>query len=100
MIIYNVTINVDDSIHDEWLAWMRTVHIPDMMKTGMFTEFRLCKILSEDDQGTTYSFQYTCNNMQMFEKYRDEFAPALRKEAAEKFGDKFVAFRTLLEVIE
>lgn len=100
MIIYNVTVNVDDSIHGEWLAWMRSVHIPDMMKTGMFTEYRFCKILSEEDTGTTYSFQYSCENMDMYRKYLDEFAPALREQVKEKFGDKFVAFRTLLEVIE
>ena len=100
MIIYNVTVNVDDSIHDEWLSWMRTVHINDVLNTGMFTNCRLCKILSDDDTGTTYSFQYTCDNMEKYEKYRDEFAPALREQVTEKFGNKFVAFRTLLEVIE
>ena len=100
MIIYNVTVNVDDSIHEEWLVWMKAVHIPDVLRTGMFRECRLCKILSEDDSGTTYSFQYACDNMKMYEKYRDEFAPALRNHVTEKFGDKFVSFRTLLEVIE
>ncbi|HLG34236.1 MAG TPA: DUF4286 family protein [Bacteroidia bacterium] len=100
MIIYNVTVNVDDSIHDEWLKWMKEVHIPDVMKTGMFKEYRLCKVLSDEDSGRTYSFQYVCDNMDMFEKYRNEFSPALRKQVTEKFGDKFVAFRTLLEVIE
>lgn len=100
MIIYNVTVNVDDSIHDEWLAWMTAVHIPDVMNTGMFTGYRLCRILSEQDTGTTYSFQYSCDTMEKYEKYRDEFAPALRNQVTEKFGNKFVAFRTLLEVIE
>lgn len=100
MIIYNVTVNVEDSIHDEWLAWMKSVHIPDVMRTGMFSEYRFCRVLSNADTGRTYSFQYTCESMEKFERYRDEFAPALRNQVTEKFGDKFVAFRTLLEVIE
>lgn len=100
MIIYNVTVNVEESIHDQWLAWMRAVHIPDVLKTGMFTDYRLCKVLSEEDTGLTYSFQYTCNSMELYKKYRDEFAPSLRNQVSEKFGDKFVAFRTLLEVID
>lgn len=100
MIIYNVTVNIEDSIHDEWLKWMRTVHIPDVMRTGMFSECRFCKVLSDEDTGSTYSFQYTCQDMKTYEKYRDTHAPALRNQVAEKFGDKFVAFRTLLEVIE
>jgi len=100
MIIYNVTVNVEDSIHDDWLAWMKSVHIPDVLKTGMFRECRLCKVLSDEDTGATYSFQYLCDTMENYEKYRDEFAQDLRNQVIEKFGDKFVAFRTLLEVIE
>lgn len=100
MIIYNVTVNVDDSIHDEWLKWSREIHIPEVLKTGMFGECRLCKVISSEDTGTTYSFQYTCESKEMYEKYIREFAPALRETVSEKFGDKFIAFRTLLEVIE
>jgi len=100
MIIYNVTVNVEDSIHDEWLAWMKAVHIPDMMNTGMFSEYRLCRVLSEDDTGSTYSFQYACESMEQYDRYINEFAPALRDQVKEKFGDKFIAFRTLLEVID
>lgn len=100
MIIYNVTVNVDDSIHDEWLAWMKQVHIPDVMKTGIFHDYRLCKVLSDEDTGRTYSFQYSCESMEKYERYISDFAPALRQTVSEKFGDKFIAFRTLLEVIE
>jgi hypothetical protein len=100
MIIYNVTVNVEDSIHYEWLEWMKSVHIPDVLNTGMFRECRLCRVLSEEDSGTTYSFQYACDSMEKYGKYRDEFAPALQNQVIEKFGDKFVALRTLLEVIE
>ena len=100
MIIYNVTVNVDDSVHEEWLKWSKEIHIPEVMKTGMFIECRLCKVLSSEDSGATYSFQYSCEGMEKYEKYINEFAPGLRAKVSEKFGDKFVAFRTLLEVIE
>jgi hypothetical protein len=100
MIIYNVTVKIDNSVHDEWLDWMRSVHIKDVMNTGYFTENRMLKILGDDDpDATSYAIQYTCNNMEAFEKYSEIFAPALRAEHSEKFKDKFVAFRTLLEVV-
>jgi hypothetical protein len=100
MIIYNVTVNVEESVHDEWLAWMKSVHIPDVMNTGIFSDYRLCRVLSDEDTGLTYSFQYSCNSMADYEKYLAEFAPALREQVKMKFGDKFIAFRTLLEVVE
>ena len=100
MIIYNVTVNVDDSIHDAWLKWSREIHIPEVLKTGMFSECRLCRVLNAEDSGTTYTFQYSCESLEKYERYIREFAQALRNDVTKKFGDKFVAFRTLLEVIE
>ena len=46
MIIYNVTVNVDEDVLPEWLKWMSRQHIPDVMKTGLFVECKLSKISS------------------------------------------------------
>ena len=99
MIIYNVTVNIENDIHDEWLEWMRTKHIPDVMATGCFTENKICKVLVEEEQGITYSVQYTSAGMNELQEYQRLHAPRLQKEHADKFANKFVAFRTLLEVL-
>lgn len=99
MIIYNVTVNIDQSAHDEWLAWMKKVHIPNVLKTGFFIHNKICKVLVEEESGTTYSVQYTCNDIADYEIYNALHAPLLQLEYQERFGGKFVAFRTLLEVI-
>ena len=99
MIIYNVTINIDDDVHEEWKQWIQKVHIPAVMATGFFLENKLCKILVDEEKGTSYSIQYTCTSMKDYEDYRREYAPRLQKEHADKYADKFVAFRTLLEVV-
>ena len=101
MIIYNVTVNIESSVHDEWIRWMKEVHIPDVMKSGLFLENRMLKVLGDEDSGgTTYAIQYTCRNITDFRKYETEFAPGLRKEHQEKFKDQFVSFRTLLELVD
>ncbi|MEO6883238.1 MAG: DUF4286 family protein [Bacteroidia bacterium] len=99
MIIYNVTINIENEVHDEWLKWMREVHIPDVMKTGCFVENKLCRVLVEEETGTTYSFQYTSKTMDDYLNYKKQHAARLQKDVSEKFANKFVAFRTLLEVL-
>lgn len=99
MIIYSVTINIDSEVHDEWLRWMKEVHMPDVMRTGMFIESRIMKLLNVDDEGTTYAIQYTARNMKDYERYQEEFAPALQAQHTQRYRDKFVAFRSLLEVI-
>lgn len=99
MIQYNVTVNIDPSVHEEWLQWMKEKHIPEVMSTGCFIENKICRLLGHDDQGITYSFQYLCNDMPTYEKYQREFAPALQKDHASRYEGKFVAFRTLLQVV-
>lgn len=99
MIIYNVTVNIENDVREEWLEWMKEKHIPDVMKTGHFLENKICKVLVDEEQGTTYSIQYTCESMETLNNYQQEHSPRLQKEHAEKFANKFVAFRTLLEVL-
>ena len=100
MIIYNVTVNIENDVHDEWLHWMKTIHIPDVMATGFFIENKLCRVLVDEEQGKTYSFQYTSRNMEDLQEYQRLHAPRLQKEVADRYANKFVAFRTLLEIVQ
>lgn len=100
MILYNVTINVDDNSHHKWLEWMQKEHIPAMLSTGLFTGYRICRLLEVEDEGATYSIQYFCKSLVEYNEYKAKHAPRLQKEALDKFRDKFTAFRTLLEVVE
>ena len=100
MIIYNVTVNVESDIHDEWLLWLKEVHIPDVLKTGLFTENKVCRVLGiTEEEGHTYSVQYTCKSMNEYVEYRDNHAQRLQAEYNKRYEGKFVAFRTLLEVV-
>lgn len=99
MLIYNVTSNIDESVHDEWLAWMQETHIPDVLATGKFTEARILKVLVKEEMGgVTYSVQYYTENKETLLQYYQEDAPRLQQDALKKFADKCVSFRTELEV--
>lgn len=100
MIIYNVTVNIDIAVAEEWKQWMNEKHIPDVLNTGCFTEARMTKVIGEEEGGKTYSIQYTCPSQEVLEKYQREFAPALQQEHTDKYSGKFGAFRTLLEVVK
>ncbi|MEC7770898.1 MAG: DUF4286 family protein [Bacteroidota bacterium] len=100
MLIYNVTINIDESVHDQWLDWMKDKHLPDMLATGKFSHAKMVKVLVEEDMGgITYSVQYTTQDRSTLEAYYKEDAERLRADAQKMFPNKFVAFRTELEVI-
>jgi phosphoribosylamine-glycine ligase len=100
MILYNVTINIHESVHNQWMQWMQEKHINEVLATGKFTAARMVKVLVEEEMGgTTYSIQYTTDSKETLQRYYDEDAPRLREEGLRLFGDKMLAFRTELELI-
>lgn len=100
MILYNVTINIHESVHDQWMKWMQEKHINDVLATGKFSSARMVKVLIEEEMGgTTYSIQYFTDSKETLQRYYDEDAPRLREEGLRLFGDKMLAFRTELELI-
>lgn len=102
MIVYNVTVNVDDSIHDAWKNWMQEDHIPQVMQTQCFSHFKMFRLLDRqsDETGTTYAIQYYADTIEKYQSYRELFAPGLQQETLRLWGDAVMAFRTLLESVE
>ncbi|MEH6537017.1 MAG: DUF4286 family protein [Psychroserpens sp.] len=101
MIIYNVTINIDDTAHDQWLDWMKNEHIPQVLGTGKFEKATLSQVLVEEDMGgQTYSIQYRSYSREALDAYYREDADRLRQEGLKKFADKMLAFRTELQIID
>jgi len=99
MYIYNVTINIDESVHDRWLEWMKSEHIPAMLATGKFAKALMTKVMVDEEMGgQTYSVQYTAYSKETLERYYSEDAEKLRAQN-NPFEGKFVAFRTELEII-
>ena len=101
MIIYNVTINVDESIHEDWVNWMQEIHVPEVLATGKFSKAIMSKVLVKEDLGgVTYSIQYTCDSNELLLKYYQEDAQRLRDTVYKKYGNKFGAFRTEMKIVK
>jgi hypothetical protein len=101
MILYNVTVKIEKEIQSDWLLWMQNEHIPDVMATGFFTANKMMRMLDPpDEDGFTYAIQYFCENMETLRRYWQESASALQAAHTERFKGKFVAFRTVMEVLK
>lgn len=100
MYLYNVTLIVDDAAAEEWLAWMQEVHIPLVMATGRFLSSKLLRVVDSPNEGVTYCAQYLAETKAEYDEYQAVHAPALQQELNERFKDRFVAFRTLMEYVD
>ena len=101
MILYNVTVNVEQAIEQEWLQWMQNEHMLDVINTGLFQTAKIFRLLNiEQSEGTsTYAIQYFANSIDDYQTYERDHADALRQESATRFGNRTVAFRTLMEEV-
>ena len=100
MLLYNVTVIVEESAAAEWLQWMNETHIPEVLATGKFVSNRLLKVLDSPNEGVTYCSQYVAETKEDYQDYQANFAPALQAKLQSKFENRFVAFRTLMEFID
>ena len=101
MIIYSVTCLVDDAVKEEWLSWMRNEHLPEVMATGKFLSHEMFEIDPHDvtDTGTSFNIQYRLNTREDLQDYSVNFGPALKEKTLAKYGERVIAFRTVLETI-
>jgi hypothetical protein len=98
MIIYNITVNIGYDAEKEWLRYMKEVHIPAILETGVPTECKILRLLTEiDNEGSTYTTQLSFLTMEDFLAYQTNHQTEFQERHHELFNGKYVSFRTLLE---
>lgn len=100
MIVYNVTVKVDAGIANKWLEWLQTEHITEVIGTGCFTKASILKLLEVDEtEGPTFAIQYFAESKAMYNQYIEKYAGLMRQKSYDKWGDKFIAFRSVMQVV-
>ncbi|MEP7238617.1 MAG: DUF4286 family protein [Ferruginibacter sp.] len=100
MIVYNVTIKVTNAIHNNWLQWLKEEHIPEVLQTACFTHAAILRLLEVDDtEGPTYTAQYFAESKGLYNNYIENHAAIMRQKSFDKWGDQFIAFRSVMQVV-
>jgi hypothetical protein len=99
-IIYNITTKVDSSIANKWLQWMNEQHIKEIIATGCFTHAVVLQLIEVDEtDGLTYAVQYHAENKALYNRYISEFSSEMRQRALDKWGNKIISFRSVLQIV-
>jgi hypothetical protein len=100
MIIYQVEVTVPADLVEQWLDYMTSHHIDDVVNTGMFVDSELHRLTDPAPEGhTVFRVRYTCESKDKLTRYRTEFAPALMADHTRIFGDRVSAMRTVTEQV-
>ncbi|BDD00108.1 DUF4286 family protein [Persicobacter psychrovividus] len=102
MIVYNVTISVEEGIEEAWLKWMKEEHMPEVMATGYFEDHKIFRLMShlKQNEGVTYVCQYFAKSKAILNQYITKSSPALQQKSKAKFGEKALAYRSIMEQVD
>lgn len=101
MFIYNTTYHVEAEVEDNFLIWLREVYIPDVEKSGMLHNPRLCRVLSHREEGSaSISLQWEVESSAVLHRWHIEYGVKLNEQLTAIFKDKIIGIPTLLEVMK
>jgi hypothetical protein len=100
MFVYNLTIKVHESIHTAWLQWLKEVHVPEVLATKCFTKATIVRLLEIDgSESPTYAVQYLAERKAAYNLYIEKYSALLRQKSFGQWSSKFIAFRSLMQVV-
>lgn len=100
MIIYNITTNVSWAVHDSWIEWLVQTHIPGIITTGCFFEYRILRLLEVDDSdGPTYAIQFYASSESDYQRFVFSHSDLFSKEVFNKWGNEVVAFGSVMQLL-
>jgi hypothetical protein len=100
MIAYNITAKVTWAIAEDWLAWQKQEHIPQMLETALIADYKIFRLLEQDEEeGPTFTMQFFFVSWENYDRYIRIFSPALRAESLSRWHDQYIAFRTVMQLV-
>jgi len=99
---YRVSVGVDDDIAEEWLAWMRTIHVPEVLATGCFTGCTFTRQVEPESRGRRQCFllEYGLATLDQFKAYEVRHAARLREAHSARYSGQFEASRSIAILVD
>ena len=99
MILYNITVIVEEGIESDWLNWINDTFVPQALSSNLLVSQRLLKVLDSPNEGVTYCLQFIADKLEDYNRFRDNHAADLLNSHNLKFTNKAVFFSTVMEFI-
>ena len=101
MLIYNTTFHLVDEVEDNFIIWLKEVHIPEVQKQAVLRNPRICKILSHTEPGeSTYALQWEVDSAAELHRWQMDQGSFAKDQVLKIFKEKVLGFETLMRVVE
>ncbi|MEZ5465822.1 MAG: DUF4286 family protein [Lysobacteraceae bacterium] len=95
MIEYEVTLDVETAIADDFLAWLRR-HVDEMLALPGFTHATLHSLDTDDAERRGFCVRYRLTGREALDAYFHDHAERMRAGGIQRFGDTMHASRRIL----
>jgi len=101
MIIYEVNCLVDDAIVEPFKAWLQP-HVAAVLASDGFLSAEVLDLtvderLTARPYSTGFSIRYRIVGQSALDHYLLHLAPVLRRDALDRFGNQYMAYRRVLK---
>lgn len=93
MVVYEITIDLDSSIYEDFLLWNQG----QMVELIALPGFKKAVVYTEKDTPYRLSVQYHLKNMDALEHYATHHVPKLRAEAEKRYPGLFKAKKRIMK---
>jgi hypothetical protein len=100
MILYNITIIIEEGVENEWLNWVNTNFVPEALSTNLLVSSRLLKVLDSPNEGFTYCLQFIADNIHNYNEFKNLHAVKILDAHTIEFKNKSVFFSSVMEFID
>lgn len=99
--LYQVTATLPDArTAAEYVAWLEDGHVDQVVTRGGAHSAMIVRLDDAPGARPRVMTQYVFSTRALFDRYVQDFAPALRADGVRRFGDRGVAFeRVVGEVV-
>lgn len=99
MLLFNVTVIVDENSAADFLSWMKQNHIPQLMETDCFVSHRFLQIKDSPNEGLSFCVQFIAENEASHQRFLDLHEQAFIAAMYNRYPQKLVTFSTLMEFV-
>jgi len=101
MYILNITFFVEESIEEEWVGWSKSKFEEVKETSSYFNQFTLMRLLSHSEPNqVTYTCQLHTDSAHKIQLFEIEIEPDLLNENKDKFGEKSIFFKSLMQIVK
>ena len=97
MIKYEVNLEIDQNIYEEFREWLRN-HIQEILNLDGFMNAELYEENDPKNIKRKLTVSYGLDNLKSLQDYFEQNAVLMRNKTTNKFGDKVKSTRRILEL--